>query len=372
MPVETRRTSVKAPAISDPDNAPVEALSTNEKATLNLSGRVGFDRPVESSSFNHENDYYKILKFINKSKFTFTDVDNENNKGLVNKCNSKHKCALCVNLKPSDSFHSSLTHRKYVTKCDDKNLLTYYLITCCTCGLQYVEETVQSLRDRFSCHRTGMKNPFAGNRRKILSKHFGVGLCRNANYIVNIIEKLFGSGTDNNGTPFPGVTVKRQKKETKWMLTLQTVYPYEVNDRVGDEYMAEKDSSVVGNSFLPLHSLYKRPEYNYSKIKLDNSFLGQNFVKILTTHLDHNLKDVGYFIRVSIKSFKKSFLKHVSNDVYDFLSSKTDSFPNQQWYEMTLDLIESRIYNPPALKTTKSKPKNLIKLHFVRHGHDKH
>ena len=174
MSVMTRSTRDKAPAISDPDNVPVEALSTNEKATLNLSGRVGFDRPLEGSSVNHENDYYKILKFTNKTKFTFTDVDNENNKGLVHKCDSKHKC---VNLKPSDSFDSSLTHRKYVTKCDDKNINTLnfstsnciYLITYSRCGLQYVGETVQSLRDRFSGHRVGMKNRFAHNRCKILS-----------------------------------------------------------------------------------------------------------------------------------------------------------------------------------------------------------
>ena len=63
------------------------------------------------SFINDENDYYKVLKFISKSKFTFTDVDYESNKGLVQKCNSKHKCAQCVNLKPSDIFHSSLTHR---------------------------------------------------------------------------------------------------------------------------------------------------------------------------------------------------------------------------------------------------------------------
>ena len=54
--------------------------------------------------------------------------------------------------------------------------------------------------------------------------------------------------------------------EMKWMLTLQTVYPYGLNDRVGDKYMAEKDSRVVGNKFLPLHRLYKCPEFNYSKI----------------------------------------------------------------------------------------------------------
>ena len=170
MPVQTQSTRVKAPAIS----VPVEALSTNEKATLNLSGRVGFDRPLEGSSVNYDNDYYKILKFINKSKFTFTDVDNEN-KGLVHKCNSKHKCALCVNLKPSDIFHSSLTHRKYVTKYDDKNI-NMLNCSCCRCCLQYVGETVQSLRDRFRGHGRDMKNSFSDNGCKILSKHFGVGL----------------------------------------------------------------------------------------------------------------------------------------------------------------------------------------------------
>ena len=52
------------------------------------------------------------------------------------------------------------------------------------------------------------------------------------------------------------------------MLTFQTVDPYGLNDRVGDEYMVEKDSRVVGNKFLSLHRLHKRSEYNYSKINL--------------------------------------------------------------------------------------------------------
>ena len=59
------------------------------------------------------------------------------------------------------------------------------------------------------------------------------------NYIVNIIEKLSGYGRGDNGIPIPGVTVERQKKETKWMFTFRTVYPYGLNDRVGDEYMVE-------------------------------------------------------------------------------------------------------------------------------------
>ena len=122
-------------------------------------------------------------------------------------------------MKPCDSFLSSFTNRKYVTKCDDTNINTLnrstsnciYLITHCRCGLQYVGETVQSLRDRFSGHRVGMRNPFAHNRCKILSKHFNIGLCKNANYIGNVIEKLSGFGRDDNGNPIPGITVEKQK-----------------------------------------------------------------------------------------------------------------------------------------------------------------
>ena len=77
-------------------------------------------------------------------------------------------------------------------------ILDKYVCSVCKYD-QYVGETVKSLRDRLNGHRKGMKNPFVDNRFKILSKNFGVGLCRNANYIVNVVEKLFGSGRASNG-----------------------------------------------------------------------------------------------------------------------------------------------------------------------------
>ena len=60
-----------------------------------------------------------------------------------------------------------------------------------------------------------IRNPFADNRCKILNKHFGAGLCRNANYIVNIIEKLSGSGRDGNAIPIPAIinTEKEDKMD---------------------------------------------------------------------------------------------------------------------------------------------------------------
>ena len=44
------------------------------------------------------------------------------------------------------------------------------------------------------------------------------------------------------------------------MLTFQTVNPYGLSDSVCDEYMTEKESTVVGNNFLPLDHLYKCPD----------------------------------------------------------------------------------------------------------------
>ena len=83
----------------------------------------------------------------------------------------------------------------------------------------------------------------------------------------------------------PGVTVERQKKEMKWMLTLQTVYPYGLNDRVGDKYMAEKDSGAVANKSLQLHRQYKRPGIITRKSNL--IILSEN--KILLKSLPHIL-----------------------------------------------------------------------------------
>ena len=363
----------------DPDRVPDDINSFFERPILNPCGRMDLDRTPEGSfDFNNtNNEYFKILNYIKKSKFLFTAVENKSNNGLVHKCHSKHKCLLCKNLKPSDSFYSTMTHRTYKTKSHDEQSILdcstvncIYLITCSRCGLQYVGETVQSLRDRFRGHRAGIKNPFSNNTCKILSRHFGSGHCKNADYQVQIIEKFEGSGRDINGKPLPGMTSQRQKTETNWMLTLQTVYPFGLNDRIGDEYMTEKECRVVSKKFLPLNRVHKRPPYNGNRIKLDNSFLKNNFLKILQTHLDVNIKDAGYFIRVSIKSFKKSELKFIATNIYDYVSNKPQNFPNQQWYDMALDLIESRIYKPVSCVKPKKVPKYMIKIKFVNKGID--
>ena len=42
-----------------------------------------------------------------------------------------------------------------------------------------------------------------------------------------------------NGDIDPVRKAERKKRELHWMKTLRTVYPYGLNDRLGDEYKSE-------------------------------------------------------------------------------------------------------------------------------------
>ena len=91
-----------------------------------------------------------------------------------------------------------------------------------------------------------------------MNEHFSSGLCKGATFSVQVIEKLSGSGRDESGKVDPGVAVLHRKKATEWMLRLRTVYPYGLNDRVGDEYMPEKDHSNICSKFPSLKQIQPR------------------------------------------------------------------------------------------------------------------
>ena len=162
------------------------------------------------------------------------------NEKSANVCNG---CKLCHQLSTKDHFVSSSTHRVYEAaipdditslNCNSTNVI--YLITCRKCRLQYVGETAQILRKRIRHHNSCINHPEKDHTCRILSEYFSKGLCKNATFTVNIIEKLHGTGRDEHGSIDSAITAIRRKKETDWMLKLRTVFPHGLNDRVGDEY----------------------------------------------------------------------------------------------------------------------------------------
>src|ERR1044071_9860586 len=95
-----------------------------------------------------------------------------------------------------------------------------YLITCKRCDLQYVGETVNSLRFRMNGHRDATRK----NVDTLLASHFN-GPCTLKDFSVQPIECIGGNGRD-------GKSQKHRKlRELFWIKELRTVYPYGLNDR---------------------------------------------------------------------------------------------------------------------------------------------
>ena len=148
---------------------------------------------------------------------------------------------------PVNNILSTTTNRLY--KCivpassiyvNDHSSNVLYLITCNKYKLQYVGETSQNLNKRFNWHNSCFRNPTAYSFCQILNTHFSKRYCKDSSYIANIIEKLEETGrTERNTMDFTAKPF-RKARETYWMRELRTIFPYGLNDRIGDEFKTDK------------------------------------------------------------------------------------------------------------------------------------
>ena len=151
------------------------------------------------------------------------------------------------------------------------------------------------------------------------------------------------------------------------MLKLRTVYPYGLNDRIGDEYKPSQSHSFVGHRF-------PRLERNFDRLSRGNNRVGNNklspdsFLQLFKTNLRENLAQSMNLIRVSLSSMKKSHLKKVHNLVSDEISDKDTNFKFSQWYYVIIDIIESKLYKPPKDKPARGSCKSVCKVYFDNKG----
>ena len=312
-------------------------------------------------------------------KYPSTSVESLENlcqDGSVSKiCKHPHKknrtCQLCCVLSTNSQFVSSSTHRTYhsiipddVDKVDCKTENIIYLVTCRKCKLQYVGETVQLLRGRIGKHSNSIDHPYRDHHCRILVDHFSSGLCQGATFTVHVLEKLSGTGRDAEGNVDPAITRIRRQKERDWMLRLRTVFPYGLNDRVGDEYMPEKDLSVVCSRFPSLKRVKEQQKVR-TKSSVTSTFLIDNFIYIINESLRTNLRNTMNLIRVLLSSLKKSSCRILFDRITDFLSTKHDSYRYFQFFSAALDIVKSKIGKPPSPRASnKSAPTNRCHISF--------
>ena len=85
-------------------------------------------------------------------------------------CNRSSQCRYCPKINHSGQIISKTTGRKFITmvniNCQSSNII--YLITCATCGIQYVGQTRNRLLTRFQGHHFDIQN----QNDTTVSRHF--------------------------------------------------------------------------------------------------------------------------------------------------------------------------------------------------------
>ena len=330
--------------------------------------------PQSSSTLNDNVPIPHIVTNTVKSPSTSVESldamcgDGHNTKIIIH---DSLQCKLCPLLITKDKFVSSSTHRIHSSEipgcitsvdCNSKNVI--YLITCRKCKLQYVGETIQPLRGRICHHVSHINRPNVAHSSHILANHFSKGHCKGATFNVNIIEKLSGDGRDDDGKSDPAINRIRKKKETEWMLKLQTVYPFGLNDRVGDEYMEDRNHDNIFSKFPPLKKIKERFKIR-TRYDTSNTFIIDNFLYIINDSIRTNLKNTMNLIRVLLSSMKRSNCRILFDKITTFLSEKHDNYPFSQFFLAALDIIKSRIGNPPLpTKSNKRSPSNICRITF--------
>ena len=281
----------------------------------------------------------------------------------IKKCHSNHNCKLCLKFNPSHSFVSSSTNRNYeiiasnhisIINCATSNCV--YLITCQNCSIQYVGETGQTLRNRFNLHRSSIRNSQKINNCKILCDHFQKGLCKSADYTVQVIEAL----------PENTTVTSRRKKETEWILKLRTAFPYGLNDKIGED-VQRNDDKPVGISFPSLKRNKNHPVRSKNHAFSKNNSV-KSFLNLFKNKLINDLKSCLNFGRSIISSLSKSKLKELAILLNDFITDQTEDFLYLHWYLALIDQVETKLFVKKQDSPKKFKTKNKLNIFFINKG----
>ena len=142
----------------------------------------------------------------------------------TSKCNDLN-CPLHGKIRCTNQARSNISKRTYITRgiadCNTKYLV--YLLQCRNCGLQYVGQTGQSLKERFKKHLKKIDQ--IENPNTAVHDHFRKGTCKGVgNIIVQVLHVL-------DPTHLTNEQIEEQLKtiELLWMDRLMSGYPQGLN-----------------------------------------------------------------------------------------------------------------------------------------------
>ena len=140
-----------------------------------------------------------------------------------------------------------------------------------------------------------------------------------------------------------------------------------LNDRIGDEFKTDNKHINVAAKFSSLPRTYSRANRGKNH-KGVTRLLPQQSVKDLNQMLNTSIKNAPNFIRISISSMRKYYLKITRQ----LLSTKVCGIPPDFifsiYYHQAIDLVASKIYKSLTTKSKKKPPENVCSIFFENKG----
>ena len=172
--------------------------------------------------------------------------------------------------------------------------------------------------------------------------------------------------TERNTMDFAAKPLQKAR-ETYWMHELRTIFPYGLDVTIGDEFKTDNKHINVAAKFSSFPKKYSRANRGKNH-KGGPHLLPQQSVKDLNQMLNTSIKDAPNFIRISISSMKKFYLKITHQLLSTKLCDSPSDFIFSIYYHQAIDVIESKIYKPLTPKSKKKRPKNVCSIFFENKG----
>ena len=201
-------------------------------------------------------------------------------------------CLFCSkHFVKNTEFQSYITDKKFKLKkpCKTSLILTcktsnvIYLISCAKCKVQYVGLTSQKVKNRFSQHKSHIKND---NLNTFLCNHFNSNDHSFSDCRVQIIDYIEPSLNLDKDT----ASHQLRELEDYWIKTLNCVYPFGLNDRVlGFLDVRKLDVTTLDRENTPYHNsqsgIHRRKRSHGKRKPLRNRQYAYTIIKDLLQDL---------------------------------------------------------------------------------------
>ena len=229
------------------------------------------------------------------------------------KCEAE-RCLCCGVIECSPVFESYVTKDKFILMKDGifscKSTFLIYLITCGDCGIQYVGQTIQFLHIRLNGHRSSTKNSLNTYVYQHFNSH-GHDFTKIKIQIIDILDPKIYDKHDLDTL------------ENFWINTLETAYPFGLNDKVKGTGNISKNKYFNENLTCYFSSHTKRCRRSHG-ISKKNKKLDINYEAYNHGSVDNNINQLSYLIKnqinkfyIKVKSYGKKIIKLILNDLAD-------------------------------------------------------